>query len=118
MNNSLNLRIRLCVAASALCLTLVGCVGGGGYYDTDAGYDTNIGIGYSPGYIEPYGYSVGGWGDGYRLGPGRGGDRRSPQGGRAYHRAQPGRTAPSIPGGGHGGGRGGARGGAGQEHRR
>jgi hypothetical protein len=91
--------VRDASAATALCLALGGCVAVGGYYDTDAGYDTDVTVGYSPGYLEPYGYEVGGWGDNYRLGPGRGGDRRSPQPAHAYQAAPAARAAPSIPGG-------------------
>lgn len=89
-----------------LCLAMAGCVASGGYYDTDAGYDTDVTVGYAPGYLEPYGYGFGGWGDGYWLGPGRGGERRSPQGGHGYRSAPASRPTPSIPGGAN---RGGAR---------
>ncbi len=95
---------RILGTGPALCLALAGCIASGGYYDTDAGYDTDVTVGYSPGYLEPYGYAVGGWGDGYWLGPGRGGDRRSPHAGHGYRAAPPSRAAPSIPGGAHGGG--------------
>jgi hypothetical protein len=40
------------------------------------GVDGTVGVGYVGGYYEPYGYEYGGWGAGYRVGPGRGGDRR------------------------------------------
>jgi hypothetical protein len=69
-------------------------------------------VGYDGGYYEPYGYDYGGWGLGYRVGPGRRDDRRDDRhddhhdhpavgrGGRApaYHPAPAGRSAPSIPG--------------------
>lgn len=66
-------------------------------------------VGYDGGYYEPYGYDYGGWGVGYRVGPGRCCDRRDDRhdhpvdrgrGGRApaYHPAPAGRSAPSIPG--------------------
>jgi len=66
-------------------------------------------VGYDGGYYEPYGYDYGGWGVGYRVGPGRCCDRRDDhpvgrgsagRGGRApaYRPAPAGRSAPSIPG--------------------
>jgi hypothetical protein len=65
-------------------------------------------VGYDGGYYEPYGYDYGGWGAGYRVGPGRCCDHRDEHerpvgGGRAghapaYHPAPAGRSAPSIPG--------------------
>jgi hypothetical protein len=65
-------------------------------------------VGYDGGYYEPYGYDYGGWGVGYRVGPGRCCDHRDehahPDGGGhaghapAYRRAPAGRSAPSIPG--------------------
>ena len=71
-------------------------------------------VGYDGGYYEPYGYDYGGWGGGYLVGPGRGGEHRDDHGrdgsgghdahrghgGRtpAYHPAPAGRSAPSIPG--------------------
>jgi hypothetical protein len=66
-------------------------------------------VGYDGGYYEPYGYDYGGWGGAYRVGPGRGGERRDDHhddhrgGGRvghapAYRPAPAGRSAPSIPG--------------------
>jgi hypothetical protein len=61
-------------------------------------------VGYDGGYYEPYGYDYGGWGAGYRVGPGRCCDHRDdhPGGGRAgrapaYRPAPAGRSAPSIP---------------------
>jgi len=114
MMNSRVTRVPLALAAAiAVGISMAGCVVGGGYYDTDAGYDTDVTVGYSPGYLEPYGYALGGWGGGYRLGPGRGGERRSPQGGHAYRSAPASRGTPSIP---HGS-RGGSQGGAGRPHR-
>ena len=74
------------------------------------GVDTTVGVGYVGGYYEPYGYESGGWGGGYRVGPGRCCDHRDDHhdrpvdrghvGGRApaYHPAPAGRPAPSIPG--------------------
>jgi hypothetical protein len=81
--------------------TLISCV-------TGIGYDGDVGGGYSPGYIQPYGYDYGGWGDGYLVGPGRGGDRRGPPSGHSYRSAPQSRPTPSIPrasrgGGSHGG---------------
>ena len=66
-------------------------------------------VGYDGGYYEPYGYDYGGWGVGYRVGPGRCCDHRDDRhdhpvgGGRvghapAYRPAPAGRSAPSIPG--------------------
>jgi hypothetical protein len=43
---------------------------------TGVGVEGTVGADYDAGYYEPYGYEYGGWGDGYRVGPGRGGDRR------------------------------------------
>ncbi|MGC2033013.1 MAG: hypothetical protein WA642_23565, partial [Steroidobacteraceae bacterium] len=43
---------------------------------TGVGVEGTAGYGYDAGYYEPWGYDYGGWGDGYRVGPGRGGDRR------------------------------------------
>jgi squid-like protein/heterogeneous nuclear ribonucleoprotein A1/A3 len=49
---------------------------------TGVGVDGSVGVvGYDGGYYEPYGYEYGGWGPGYRVGPGRGGDRRHEGGG-------------------------------------
>ena len=74
---------------------------------TGVGVDSTVGVGYVGGYYEPYGYEYGGWSSGYRVGPGRGGDRRADRGGerrpdapRASHtyRAAPAsRPTPSIP---------------------
>jgi hypothetical protein len=66
-------------------------------------------VGYAGGYYEPYGYDYGGWGAGYRVGPGRCCDHRDEHRdhpvdrghvGRApaYRPAPAGRSAPSIPG--------------------
>jgi hypothetical protein len=85
---------------AAAVLGLGACaVDDGPYYGGDGG-------GYAGGYYEPYGYEMGGWGEGYHVGPGRRGDRggdrggahdgRSP-GGHAYRAAPAGRGAPSIP---------------------
>jgi hypothetical protein len=75
-----------------------------------------VGVDYDAGYYEPWGYDYGGWGHGYRVGPGRGGDRRRdgdhpqgdhpggarPRGGdhpppRSYRPAPASRPTPSIP---------------------
>ncbi len=70
---------------------LAGCVAG-------VGYDGDVAVGYSPGYIEPYGYDYGGWGGGYRVGPGRGGDHRAAPGpSHGYRSAPQSRSTPSIP---------------------
>ena len=62
------------------------------------GVDGTVGVGYVGGYYEPYGYDYGGWGHGYRVGPGRGGDRRGDHPSHSYRAAPPTRRAPSIPG--------------------
>ena len=69
---------------------------------TGVGVDGSVGVGYDAGYYEPYGYEYGGWGGGYRVGPGRGGDRRGDdrRGGgppRSYRPAPASRPTPSIP---------------------
>jgi len=83
---------------------------------TGVGVDGSVGVGYVGGYYEPYGYEYGGWGSGYRVGPGRGGDRRGGDGGdhrggeggyhhqdaprassHAYRSAPASRPTPSIP---------------------
>jgi hypothetical protein len=54
--------------------------------------------GYVGGGYEPSGYAYGGWGPGYHVGPGRGGERRAEQpAARAYRPAPRSRPAPSIP---------------------
>lgn len=83
---------------AALSLVLAGCVVPGGY-----GYDGGVGVDY----YEPFGTEYGGWGPGYLVGPGRGGDRRGGDGGgggHAYRSAAGSRSAPSIPTGGRSGG--------------
>jgi hypothetical protein len=62
------------------------------------GVDTTVGVGYVGGYYEPYGYEYGGWGGGYRVGPGRGGDRRGDHPSHSYRPAPASRPTPSIPG--------------------
>ncbi|MGA2778727.1 MAG: hypothetical protein ABSF94_14320 [Steroidobacteraceae bacterium] len=84
-------RWTLASAGLLLVVQLGACVAG-------VGYDTDVAVGYSPGYIEPYGYDYGGWGGGYRVGPGRGGDRRgAPSGAHSYRSAPQGHSTPSIP---------------------
>jgi hypothetical protein len=61
------------------------------------GVDGTVGVGYVGGYYEPYGYDYGGWGGGYRVGPGRGGDRRGDHPGHGYRPAPASRPTPSIP---------------------
>jgi hypothetical protein len=87
---------------------------------TGVGVEGTVGADYDAGYYEPYGYEYGGWGDGYRVGPGRGGDRRGgdqrggdQRGGDqrgahppAYRPAPASRPTPSIPRGSRGGSRG------------
>jgi hypothetical protein len=75
---------------------------------TGVGVEGTAGYGYDAGYYEPWGYDYGGWGSGYRVGPGRGGDRRGggdPRGehpSRPYRPAPESRPTPSIPRGSHG----------------
>jgi hypothetical protein len=64
---------------------------------TGVGVDGSVGVGYDAGYYEPYGYDYGGWGRGYRVGPGRGGDRRGDHPGHSYRPAPSSRPTPSIP---------------------
>ncbi len=83
------MKILYALACALFVATLSGCgVGyGGGYYESNVEY--------------------GGWGPGYRVGPGRRGDRREDHGGgapHAYRSAPEGRSAPSLPSGGRGGG--------------
>jgi hypothetical protein len=66
------------------------------------GVDATVGVGYDAGYYEPGGYDYGGWGSGYRVGPGRGGDRRGEHSGRPYRSAPASRPTPSIPHGSRG----------------
>lgn len=66
------------------------------------GVDGSVGVGYAGGYYEPYGYDYGGWGGGYRVGPGRGGDRRGGRAPRSYRPAAASRPMPSIPRGARG----------------
>ena len=76
------------------------------------GVGGTVGYGYDAGYYEPWGYDYGGWGYGYRVGPGRGGDRRGgdshggdSRGGhqsRPYRPAPESRPTPSIPRGSRG----------------
>ena len=109
-------RLILASAGFVLIAGLGGCVAG-------VGYDGDVAVGYSPGYVEPYGYDYGGWGGGgrggggrdgggrdgggrdsggrdggYHVGPGRGGDRRAAPGpSHGYRSAPQSRSTPSIP---------------------
>jgi hypothetical protein len=85
---------RILVAAGLILAgAQLGCAVG-----VDAGPVGDDGIGYVGGYYEPYGYVVGGWGGGYHVGPGRGGERGGRGGaGHSYRSAPAGRGAPSIP---------------------
>jgi hypothetical protein len=82
---------------------------------TGVGVEGTVGVDYDAGYYEPWGYDYGGWGHGYRVGPGRGGDRRGgdrrggdSHGGRGgdhpapYRSAPASRPTPSIPRGSRG----------------
>jgi hypothetical protein len=76
-------------------------VDGGGY-----GYGPDVDVGVGFGYYDTGGY-YGGWGRGYRVGPGRGNYHHDDHGHGSTHsyRAAPaGRSAPSIPSRGHSGG--------------
>jgi len=61
---------------------------------TGVGVEGTAGYGYDAGYYEPWGYDYGGWGHGYRVGPGRGGDRRGGGDQRGEHPSRPYRAAP------------------------
>jgi hypothetical protein len=69
---------------------------------TGVGVEGTVGYGYDAGYYEPWGYDYGGWGHGYRVGPGRGGDQRGEHGSRPYRQAPQSRPTPSIPHGSRG----------------
>jgi len=97
MNRPLR-RLASLSAGLALAASLASCIAGVGY-----GGDYGVG-GYSPGFVEPYGYDYGAWGGEYRVGPGRGGDRRSSRESHAFHGAPRSRATPSIPRGSRGGG--------------
>jgi len=85
-------------AAGLVCLLLSACVA------TGVDVDGSVGVGYDAGYYEPWGYEYGGWGPDYRVGPGRGGDRRGDHPSHGYRPAPASRPAPSIPRGPRGGG--------------
>lgn len=66
------------------------------------GVDGPVGDGgYAAGYYEPAGVVYGAWGEGYRVGPVRGGDRAGERGrgeaSHAYRPAPQSRATPSIP---------------------
>jgi hypothetical protein len=83
----------MAIALGAIALTMLyACAVDG------VGVDTTVGVGYVGGYYEPYGYEYGGWGGGYRVGPGRGGDRRGDHPSHSYRPAPTSRPTPSIPG--------------------
>jgi hypothetical protein len=94
MMNISTCRVAFTGIGLSLLVALASCVAGVGY-GPGPGYDTDVTVGYSPGYIEPYGYAVGGWGGGYWVGPGR--DRRSSAPSHAYRSAPSSRSTPSIP---------------------
>jgi hypothetical protein len=85
------------IALGAFALTLFNACAVDG-----VGVDTTVGVGYVGGYYEPYGYDYGGWGGGYRVGPGRGGDRRGDHPSHSYRPAPASRPTPSIPHGSRG----------------
>jgi hypothetical protein len=72
----------VCIRGMAACLGAVALAMLSACEVTGVGVDGSVGVvGYDGGYYEPYGYEYGGWGPGYRVGPGRGGDRRHDGGG-------------------------------------
>ena len=84
----------MAAALGTLALSCLGaCVADGGGAAVVVGYDG----GYGGGYYEPYGYDYGGWGHGYRVGPGRGGDPRGCHPPQSYRPAPRSRPTPSIP---------------------
>lgn len=97
-----SVRLATAVGAAAVLLWMLSActvTGAGVGVDYDAGYDA--------GYYEPWGYDYGGWGPGYRVGPGRDGDRRGDHSPHGYRPAPSSRSMPSIPSHSHGGGGGG-----------
>jgi hypothetical protein len=96
MMNISTRRVAFAGIGLSLLIALASCVAGVGY-GPDLGYDTDVTVGYSPGYLEPYGYAVGGWGGGYWVGPGRGGESRSSRYSHPYRGAPSSRPTPSIP---------------------
>lgn len=93
MKISRNRLMAIGLGAIAL-LILQACVVSGEGMDGAVG----VGIGYDYGYYEPYGYDYGGWGGGYRVGPGRGGEVRSNRPSHSFRPAPASRPTPSIPG--------------------
>jgi hypothetical protein len=87
----LNPRVRISALGILVVSALGGCAVNG------AGYDGDVGV--SVGYYEPFGYDYGGWGPGYNVGPGHGGERRPEQaaGGHNFRPAASSRRTPSIP---------------------
>jgi hypothetical protein len=88
--------IALTIAVGSTVLSSCAVDGGYGY-----GPDVDVGVGY----YDTGGY-YGGWGRGYRVGPGRGGDHWDNHGhpsNHSYRAAPSGRSAPSIPSRGHAG---------------
>jgi hypothetical protein len=85
-------RKRMAVGMGALVLTLLAAC-----EVTGVGVDGSVGVGYDATYYEPYGYEYGGWGGGYHVGPGRGGDRRGEHPSHSYRPAPASRRTPSIP---------------------
>jgi len=84
---------RIAVAGLALLAAagLSGCVAG-------IGYDGGVRATYLGGYYEPYGYDYGGWQNGYRVGPPRGGEHRPDQASTHAYRSAPHlHSVPSLP---------------------
>jgi hypothetical protein len=97
--------LALSIAAGSAMLS--SCAVDGGY-----GYGPNVDVGVGFDYYDSPGY-YGGWGRGYRVGPGRGGyhgdhhdnhDNHGHGSTHSYRAAPAGRSMPSIPSRGHSGG--------------
>ena len=101
---TLFLRGSVVVVGGLFAILSSGCIVPGGGYGYDG--DADVGVGY----YEPVGGYYGGWGPGYRVGPGRGGDYRGGRGGggpgpaHAYRSAPASHPMPSIPSRSRGGG--------------
>ena len=93
-----SIALTIAVGSAVLCSC---AVDGGGY-----GYGPAVDVGVGFDYYDTGGY-YGGWGGGYRVGPGRGGYHNDSHGHGSTHSYRPapaGRSMPSIPSRGHSGG--------------
>jgi hypothetical protein len=114
MNIARMLRTGACALAVTIgAAALSSCTDyGGGYY---GGPGVDVGVGFD--YYDSPGYDYGGWGHGYRVGPGHSNyhwDHHDSHGhapSHSYHAAPGGHGVPSLPSHGHGGGGGGGHGG-------